>query len=434
MKISIIITIVICIAAVFPLSTLVANATGLEAGKEADMSENEEVLIPLVISITEGIAGAQFKFSYTEGLSFLEYRPSNDIRRGAARTPVVEKGEYTYLGFYNVENRFVPIDGLLDAGYLVFISKGSGKQNVTLSETKTVRVVGKGTESELAGPIRMNVNEDGTVEVEPEPEPEIEIQSGLEPGLESEPVVKPELELKSEPVVKPDVGAGVANEQAPSETAGSVSSGVTSGNINAVDAYTGGVGSDSANQIADASLNGNANGSAMEDEKQEDRIISDTAGVNVTRTVISAAVPAGEDISSGSAELDGSGNMTASGGDGVPHGEGTAPDDESVSGAVQISDEAGDEAGSIEDDGMTGVSKDGNESEDQDIVASEVDNEISGVDEGNDGDVGEVVWWVALTASLVSVLALTYNFFARKKKKTTEDVKKVDLPVTKELL
>jgi hypothetical protein len=117
-----------------------------------------QVKVPLVIDLSSGIAGVQFAFEYSTGLEFVSYEKSDAVS-SALTTPVVVKNGYTNLGFYNSDNRYVPENGKLDMGYLVFNCLNDNSQQVTLSEIKLVQVVSDGsTRSEFLAPVEIKVS------------------------------------------------------------------------------------------------------------------------------------------------------------------------------------------------------------------------------------------------------------------------------------
>ena len=122
------------------------------------------VQVPLVIDLSHVIAGAQFAFEYSTGLEFVSYEKSEAVF-SALTTPVVVKNGYTYLGFYNVDNRYAPENGKLDMGYLVFNCLNDDSQQVTMTEIKLVQVGDDGTtRSEFLAPVEIKVSSENGVE------------------------------------------------------------------------------------------------------------------------------------------------------------------------------------------------------------------------------------------------------------------------------
>ena len=122
------------------------------------------VQVPLVIDLSHVIAGAQFAFEYSAGLEFVSYEKSEAVF-SALTTPVVVKNGYTYLGFYNVDNRYAPENGKLDMGYLVFNCLNDDSQQVTMTEIKLVQVGDDGTtRSEFLAPVEIKVSSENGVE------------------------------------------------------------------------------------------------------------------------------------------------------------------------------------------------------------------------------------------------------------------------------
>ena len=79
----------------------------------------EEVRVPVTIALSRPIAGAQFRFHYTDGLEFLSFERSDAVQ-SAMMTPTVAKDGNIHIGFFGRENNFFPQNGELNAGYLVF--------------------------------------------------------------------------------------------------------------------------------------------------------------------------------------------------------------------------------------------------------------------------------------------------------------------------
>jgi hypothetical protein len=124
----------LCLSAFF-VSHAIAAANG---------AAGEEVRVPISLEVPYAVAGAEFEISYTSGLTFLSFEKSEAIA-SAATTPVVEKNGSTYLGFYTANNDYVPVDGWLDVGYLIFLDSGEPGQSVTVTEAKYVQVIDKDT-------------------------------------------------------------------------------------------------------------------------------------------------------------------------------------------------------------------------------------------------------------------------------------------------
>ena len=142
---------IILVTTVFLLLTVVSVSFG------AAINERQ-VKVPLVIDLSYAIAGAQFTFEYSTGLEFVSYEKSTAVF-SALTTPVVVKNGYTSVGFYNADNKYVPENGKLDAGYLVFNCLNNSSQKITLTEIKLVQVVDNGeTCSEFLVPVEIQVS------------------------------------------------------------------------------------------------------------------------------------------------------------------------------------------------------------------------------------------------------------------------------------
>ena len=82
---------------------------------------SEEIKVPVAISLSHPIAGAQFKFKHTDGLEFVSFERSA-IAQSALMTPTVARDGNINIGFFGRENSFVPSGGELNAGQLIFNS------------------------------------------------------------------------------------------------------------------------------------------------------------------------------------------------------------------------------------------------------------------------------------------------------------------------
>ena len=109
----------------------------------------EEVKVPVTIALDRPIAGAQFRFHYTDGLEFLSFEKSDAVQ-SAMMTPTVAKDGNIHIGFFGRENNFIPQNGELNAGYLVFNYSGAPDQRLAMTEVKLVEVIDRDTtKSEL---------------------------------------------------------------------------------------------------------------------------------------------------------------------------------------------------------------------------------------------------------------------------------------------
>ena len=104
----------------------------------------DEVKVPVSIALKKPVAGAQFKFSHTDGLEFVSFERSEAVR-SAIMTPIVAKDGYVHIGFFGRDNSYVPQGGALDAGHLVFNYSGAADQTIAMTEVKLVEVIDKDT-------------------------------------------------------------------------------------------------------------------------------------------------------------------------------------------------------------------------------------------------------------------------------------------------
>ena len=110
---------------------------------------SEEVRVPVAISLSHPIAGAQFEFTHTDGLEFVSFERS-EVVQSAMMTPTVARDGNIHIGFFSRENSFVPSGGELNAGQLIFNYSGATVQTIAMTEVKLVEVIDKDTtKSEL---------------------------------------------------------------------------------------------------------------------------------------------------------------------------------------------------------------------------------------------------------------------------------------------
>ena len=106
----------------------------------------ETVGIPVIISLSDPIAGVEFEFTYTDGLEYENFEKSAAVR-SAQMSPTVVKAEKTYVGFFSMNNDFVPQLGGLNTGNLVFSlsgaagAAGASDQSVTMTEVKLSKAI-----------------------------------------------------------------------------------------------------------------------------------------------------------------------------------------------------------------------------------------------------------------------------------------------------
>ena len=126
---------------------------------------DSQVHVPLVIDLSYVVAGVQFSFEYSAGFKFVSYEKSAVVS-SALTTPVMVKSGHTYLGFYTADNVYVPTNGKLDVGYLVFNCLTDDSQQVTLTEIKLVQIVDDGaTRNAFLAPVEITVSPGKVIEV-----------------------------------------------------------------------------------------------------------------------------------------------------------------------------------------------------------------------------------------------------------------------------
>jgi hypothetical protein len=116
--------------------TVTANITGTE------------VKIPVVIAVSKSIAGANFEFKPTSGLTFAALEKSAAVN-SAVVTPTEIKNGNTYVGFFSGNNNFTPTGGALNIGNLVFSSSGASGQSVNMTEVEIIWFTGDNVDTEV---------------------------------------------------------------------------------------------------------------------------------------------------------------------------------------------------------------------------------------------------------------------------------------------
>ena len=338
---------------------------GAIAQTEAE-ADRRRVNVPLVLDLTDSIAGAQFSFSFTDGLSFLEYKPSEAVKSGSL-TPVARRNDTVILGFYSGANNFAPRGGLLDMGHLVFENADGGKQTVTISQIKLVTVVDRATSSTLLGPITMMVSEDGSVDV---------VDGGMLRG--SADVTDSEVPRGSTNAATSPNAAGGANADG---SIGTVNAGGALGNLDSVG-------------------EGVALGSIGGEGGEVNEGMGGTVGTNAT------------DVSAGFVE----GASNASGV--ATEGENTAV----TAGAVAMGNtgNSGSGNGNGQDFSVAAAETDVAMVDDVAVAGS------AGAAPIGAGSGSGVFWWVAAAALLVSAAALAYSSVIKKKKLATDSISLTD--------
>ena len=105
---------------------------------------SEEIKVPVTISLTHPIAGAQFQFRHTDGLEFVSFERSEAVK-AAMMTPTVAKDGNIHIGFFGRDNAYIPQGGELNVGNLVFSYSGVPGQTLAMTEVKLVEVIDKDT-------------------------------------------------------------------------------------------------------------------------------------------------------------------------------------------------------------------------------------------------------------------------------------------------
>jgi hypothetical protein len=105
-----------------------------------------EVSIPIVlVTGSEAIAGAELEFTFSEGLEYLRYQQADGIEN-----PLSSFVDGTqFVGFFSLDNRYVPAHERLSFGSLVFSYTGSQAQTISVNEIKLHTKTGSGTNTEV---------------------------------------------------------------------------------------------------------------------------------------------------------------------------------------------------------------------------------------------------------------------------------------------
>gem|GEM_PF-1029568 len=142
---------------------LVMNVIPVSFGTALN-DDSGQVQVPLVVDVSYAVAGIEFAFEYSSGLEFVSYEKS-PVVSSAINTPVVVRDGRTYLGFYNVDNRYVPENGKLDCGHLIFNRSSNDSQSVKLIEIKLVQIIDKDTtRSTLLAPVEIKISPESNTE------------------------------------------------------------------------------------------------------------------------------------------------------------------------------------------------------------------------------------------------------------------------------
>ncbi|MDR2109509.1 MAG: hypothetical protein LBP28_08665 [Coriobacteriales bacterium] len=119
------------------LTSVTADAVEIDEGVT-------EVKIPIVlIAGNQALAGAELEFSASEGLEFIRYDPAEGIEN-----PVVNATDGNQrVGFFSLDNKYVPVNQRLSFGDLVFSYAGAQPQSITVSEISLHAKTGTGAET-----------------------------------------------------------------------------------------------------------------------------------------------------------------------------------------------------------------------------------------------------------------------------------------------
>jgi hypothetical protein len=113
--------------------------TGTSAAYAAEVPAGvTEVKIPLALESASAIAGAEISFTQSGGLEYVRFEPA-----GGTENPMkTTVGANTWIGFFSATNKYLPSDGTLSFGNLVFRYDGGEPENVTIAETRLHSLTG----------------------------------------------------------------------------------------------------------------------------------------------------------------------------------------------------------------------------------------------------------------------------------------------------
>jgi hypothetical protein len=105
-----------------------------------------EVSIPIVlVTGSQAIAGAELEFSFSSGLEYVRYQPATGLEN-----PVFNSlGANHYVGFFSLDNKYVPTNERLSFGALVFSYTGAQAQSVSVTEISLHTKTGSGAATEV---------------------------------------------------------------------------------------------------------------------------------------------------------------------------------------------------------------------------------------------------------------------------------------------
>jgi hypothetical protein len=117
--------------------------TGTSAAYAAEVpAGGTEVKIPLALESDFAIAGVEIAFNQSSGLEYVRFEPAS----GAENPIKTTTGGNTWVGFFSATNKYLPLDGVLNFGNLVFRYSGDNSENVTIEETRLHSLTGADSE------------------------------------------------------------------------------------------------------------------------------------------------------------------------------------------------------------------------------------------------------------------------------------------------
>jgi hypothetical protein len=95
-------------------------------------AETTQVSIPVTISASAPIAGGEIEFSSSGGLTYTGFAPATGLENKIETA----KGGKNYIGFFSAENKYVPVEGHITLGRLIFTYGGDNPESISFSEIR----------------------------------------------------------------------------------------------------------------------------------------------------------------------------------------------------------------------------------------------------------------------------------------------------------
>ncbi|MDR1796824.1 MAG: hypothetical protein LBR44_05170 [Clostridiales Family XIII bacterium] len=98
------------------------------------------VSIPVTVPAAGAIAGAEIEYSASPGLAYVRFEPAENLEN-KTETAI---GDKRYVGCFSTDNRYVPENGAVHFGNLVFTYSGDAPESILFSEVRVHTVSGEG--------------------------------------------------------------------------------------------------------------------------------------------------------------------------------------------------------------------------------------------------------------------------------------------------